>query len=622
MKRKLIIFSLFLFAFCFIGCKKTDEKDPTFSLSNHWIGIGETTTIQLKKNDSLEDFSIKAEPSNYVSIGPTGEIVALKKGTVQIQVTLKSDQTKFYTQILEISNILPILNLPSTLVKGQMEELSISNLEEIPELSMEDFTITISNSHLNYLESGYIVAQEEGTSVIRLTDKYNENRYVTKEVTIVENTTTSVLPTLDLRKSILSVQDITFLSVENYPNLNLFDIFVSKEDVIEIDSYYRIRGMNVGKVTIYARLKTDHTCVGSIDLEIIPPLPQVYVSKDKIAVGDISYYNILNLTETQADSLDDFVWSVDNDHIELLENYCLKGVSIGKSKLIATSKTNPFITNSYTIEIVDSATSVVVYPNDEYTGKIHTGDQVRLSLSGNFKISDFRFSTTNSEILRVNEEGLVTTLNEGVAYVTISEIANPSNNTSFAFTVEGTPDIDYVKRLLDLAIHEKGYVERYDPVSGQYVNDTKYNHWYNMDGPWCAMFVSWCWYQAGLSNELLLKYASVYLGQQWCIQQGIFQYKEKYRPKSGDIIFFLSSGSSHTGIVVYSDENYVYTIEGNASNRVDVWRWSIRDARITGYGTPNYPSYSSTPADFSWIAGKMNNGEYWWNNVPEKQEMT
>ena len=141
-----------------------------------------------------------------------------------------------------------------------------------------------------------------------------------------------------------------------------------------------------------------------------------------------------------------------------------------------------------------------------------------------------------------------------------------------------------------------------------------------MEGAWCAMFVSWCWYHSGLSQNLLLKYCSVSAGCEWCKEKGIFKYKEEYHPKSGDIIFFLSAGSSHTGMVVYADDDYVYTIEGNASNRVDVWRWSLKDARITGYGTPAYPTYNGTPEDFSWIVTKKtDDGKYWWNNVPEKQ---
>jgi hypothetical protein len=46
----------------------------------------------------------------------------------------------------------------------------------------------------------------------------------------------------------------------------------------------------------------------------------------------------------------------------------------------------------------------------------------------------------------------------------------------------------------DLAVDQLG-VKESPPNS----NNTPYNDWYGMDGPWCAMFVSWCYEHAGPS---------------------------------------------------------------------------------------------------------------------------
>ena len=101
---------------------------------------------------------------------------------------------------------------------------------------------------------------------------------------------------------------------------------------------------------------------------------------------------------------------------------------------------------------------------------------------------------------------------------------------------------------------------------------------------------------------------------EWCLEKGIFKYKEEYTPKSGDIVFFLSNGASHTGIVAYCDNSYIYTIEGNRSNKVGIWRLSVNNKTITGYGVPNYPK-SSKVADFSWISKKQADGTYLWTAV-------
>lgn len=154
------------------------------------------------------------------------------------------------------------------------------------------------------------------------------------------------------------------------------------------------------------------------------------------------------------------------------------------------------------------------------------------------------------------------------------------------------------------------------------------------------MFVSWCWYQAGLTNDILCKYQGCYTGMKWCTEKGIMhfvqdytfaealeggvsskQYAEDYKPVTGDIIFFLSSGMSHTGIAIYADDKYLYTIEGNTSDQVAIKRWSLNDARITGYAHPKYPEYSKEREDFGWIKDQKADGTYWWTEVAEKQKV-
>ena len=77
----------------------------------------------------------------------------------------------------------------------------------------------------------------------------------------------------------------------------------------------------------------------------------------------------------------------------------------------------------------------------------------------------------------------------------------------------------------------------------------------------------------------------------------------------------------HTGICAYVEGDYMYTIEGNSSDKVGIWRWSLKDARITGYASPEYPEYNGTVKDFSFLAGKDESGKYYWTNVSEKQDV-
>lgn len=122
-------------------------------------------------------------------------------------------------------------------------------------------------------------------------------------------------------------------------------------------------------------------------------------------------------------------------------------------------------------------------------------------------------------------------------------------------------------------------------------SSSKYINWYGGFGPgtrWCAIFVSWCSNKAGISTSVIPKYASCSIGKSWFERKGLFKAKGTYTPKRGDIIFFLSSGASHTGIVEKCSGGKVYTVEGNTSNMVARRNYSLNDSHITGYGTPKY----------------------------------
>lgn len=117
---------------------------------------------------------------------------------------------------------------------------------------------------------------------------------------------------------------------------------------------------------------------------------------------------------------------------------------------------------------------------------------------------------------------------------------------------------------------------------------TPYGEWYGMNGqPWCAMFVSWCAWQAGyLDEENLPKYAYCPYGKSWFIERNRYMSRTTgYIPKRGDIIFFWDGGTiSHTGIVVGSTNMVVTVIEGNASRMVKKSMYDLTNTYIDGYG--------------------------------------
>lgn len=137
---------------------------------------------------------------------------------------------------------------------------------------------------------------------------------------------------------------------------------------------------------------------------------------------------------------------------------------------------------------------------------------------------------------------------------------------------------------------------------------------------WCATFVTWALYQSRCTDQIGYdNWIRNHTGDEdyiwcevscstWANQLELFNYFEKsaaagndYQPQSGDLIFFSWSGATssenHIGIVVYSDSEYVYTVEGNTSsqNELDAdgggvyfKKYALDYQYITGYGVLPY----------------------------------
>lgn len=131
-------------------------------------------------------------------------------------------------------------------------------------------------------------------------------------------------------------------------------------------------------------------------------------------------------------------------------------------------------------------------------------------------------------------------------------------------------------------------------------NATKYGTWYGLPNqPWCAMFISWCARQAGISKDILQNSAVAAPDAKYF---NIPYYDgASYTPKKGDL--FFTKSWSHVGLVYYIDGSYFYTIEGNSNTTGSSEGTSVvtnrRKISNFYFGVPKYNSGAPTYAKLS-----------------------
>ena len=137
-----------------------------------------------------------------------------------------------------------------------------------------------------------------------------------------------------------------------------------------------------------------------------------------------------------------------------------------------------------------------------------------------------------------------------------------------------------------------GYILR---VGGRCLNKTEHlveNHvfvGYDFRIEWCAAFVSWCYYEAGADGPFFIAVNSE--GIPWFEERGRFVGADYRDIAPGDCIFMDwedDGWANHVGLVIGTDGEKVYTIEGNRSDACQQFAYDLDDPRIFGYGLMNW----------------------------------
>lgn len=546
-------------------------EKPIFSSDSCEISVGEEVFVGLTNYNNAEALWTLSDDS-VLELYEDFYVHAYKEGTCI--VTAKVGNVESSITIEVIKKAPQILMADKEMIIDEQLEINLQK-----EYTFDEIDIEVDREYIEVINNNgvYLKGLKAGITEVVVRSKKHPQLFDKVTITIYEKT-----PFFAISDCQITLNDKIKLDIVNYDDGYIIEI--DNENILKYEEGI-ITAIGVGESTVKVYLENDKADFSSIKISVLPIMPKLSAVLPNVAVGNETGFIITNLSELSDTDINNYQFSIDNQKVAKLENGLLKALSVGQAIVTVTLKSNPIVTSQTTVNVCENNKNSLLVEIKEPSGVLQAGEMYDSVMTNGSKLSDYIWSTSNDLVAIVNDNGRIIAVNAGVCTINFYEKNNTKNKSAITINVVGVPNVNYIDRLIKIAADEIGYVEGSN-------NYTKYGAWYGLPNEaWCAMFVSWCAKESGISTEIIPKYCGCVAGSKWFIERDRFGYKESYTPKPGDIVFFLSAGAGHTGIVIACDGNKVYTIEGNTSNMVAKRSYDLDYKTITGYGIPDYPAF-------------------------------
>lgn len=229
-----------------------------------------TVTYNPANTTDLKDVTWESSDESIAKV-ENGELKALKEGTAVITATVGTFQSSITVTVKEIPlNSISIDQTENTLNRGDKTQYTVSFN---PNDTTDDKTLTWESSDPTIAtvdKDGNVEALKEGTTTITVKCGAIET---TKELTVKENHIESVSLVKSEEDKLAKGNTIPLwlaINPENYTDQFECSFTSSDENVVKVDNFGNVTGVNEGKATVSVKLTTEYgkELTGSIDLEI------------------------------------------------------------------------------------------------------------------------------------------------------------------------------------------------------------------------------------------------------------------------------------------------------------------------------------------------------------------
>lgn len=391
--------------------------------SNIELLKGETENLSVKATNAdaeekLGKITWKSSNENVATVDDSGKVTALIGGTTTITAT--TEDGKSATATVKVNVPLKSISLnkdKETLNKnGQVQLNVIYN----PTDTTDNKTVKWTSSDEGVAkvdDSGKVTALSGGTTTITAT----VGEYTAKCVITV---------VIKIEKVEINSSDFTLnrgehkkLNATITPNDTTEDKIVtwdsSNKDVATVDTEGNVIAVSAGKTTITATVGS-HTA--KVNVTVVVPITNFQASETEMTIyKGATNAQVITTTITPLDTTEDktIEWtSSDSTTVTVDENGKITGLKVGHATITGKLSNGMNVIVNVTVEIIPVTDLEVKYDDTILKGKT-SKITVNPIPANTTEFTNVEFTSSDEEILTVDEDGTVTGLKAGTAKVTI-----------------------------------------------------------------------------------------------------------------------------------------------------------------------------------------------------------
>lgn len=474
MKRLIpLILTVMLLLCCLPGAALAENR---FYFDKEFNTVFEGEELQLvlnREGDCAEDGTLTFKSSNkkVATVDENGVVQGLSKGTVTITATLKGAKRSWTAQLsvtvarrvesIEVTNTslkvydswdpivagaldpsFPDPNMPVLLVR-KGKSITIAATCSPSTATNRRWKMTTSDDTVVRVSGTNMTGRSEGECIITVESVQNPEVSVSYRALVV-NPVTRVRVTGDVKT--VYIGESLVLNADITPAAATIQHVVwssDRPDNASVDEFGVVTGVSKGSAVITAKAADGSGCYGSFTVTVRQQPEEITLNKTEVTLKAGNYVTITPTVLPSAVNDKSVTWSTSDASVaKVSTSGRVTAVSPGVAIITCESKTHPQIYAQAIISVYQPVTKIAFTDKNPY---VAVGESIQLNWNvtpDTATDTSVTFSTNKENVLRVDQNGRVTGLKRGEAYVYAT--ANDGSGKKGTIKVQVTQPVEGV----------------------------------------------------------------------------------------------------------------------------------------------------------------------------------